>query len=146
MSQRIITRFAGSWAFLSNFYVCWFEWGGQSWPTAEHAYQASKAIHPEHRDAIRNARTPGEAKRFGRQIPLRAGWDQVKHDVMHEILRAKFSDPQLRLWLLATGDALLEEGNTWGDTYWGTVNGVGANHLGQLLMVVRTELEREARE
>lgn len=39
--------------------------------------------------------------------------------------------------LLATENALLVEGNTWNDTYWGVCNGVGKNTLGQLLMKIR---------
>ena len=46
--------------------------------------------------------------------------------------------------LLETEDEYLEEGNTWGDKVWGTVNGVGANNLGRILMEVREILqERE---
>lgn len=37
-------------------------------------------------------------------------------------------------------DEHLEEGNTWGDTIWGTVDGVGENRLGKILMRVRDEL------
>ena len=60
---------------------------------------------------------------------------------MREIVEAKFEqNPQLREMLLATGDAYLEEGNTWGDRTWGTVNGVGANNLGRILMDVREGL------
>lgn len=43
--------------------------------------------------------------------------------------------------MLATGDAYLEEGNTWGDRIWGTVNGSGANRLGVILMQIRAELK-----
>lgn len=42
---------------------------------------------------------------------------------MEELVRAKFTqNPDLADKLLATGDAHLEEGNTWGDRIWGTVN------------------------
>lgn len=34
----------------------------------------------------------------------------------------------------------LEEGNTWGDRTWGTVDGVGQNLLGHVLMTVRSVL------
>jgi hypothetical protein len=51
----------------------------------------------------------------------------------------------LRQKLLATGDAELFEGNTWGNRTWGCVqvNGqwVGKNQLGKLLMQVRTALQ-----
>ena len=43
---------------------------------------------------------------------------------------------------MATNDAYLEEGNTWGDKIWGTVNGQGANNLGKILMQIRDELSK----
>ena len=61
---------------------------------------------------------------------------------MYEIVLAKFTqNPDLKKKLLATGDEHLEEGNTWGDTIWGTVDGVGENRLGKILMRVRDELK-----
>jgi hypothetical protein len=42
--------------------------------------------------------------------------------------------------LLLTGDEELIEGNFWGDVFWGVCNGVGKNHLGKILMEVRSEL------
>ena len=44
--------------------------------------------------------------------------------------------------LVATGDAIVIEGNTWRDTYWGVdlKTGEGENHLGKILMRVRSEL------
>lgn len=39
--------------------------------------------------------------------------------------------------LKATGEQQIIEGNTWGDTYWGTCNDVGHNHLGKILMKIR---------
>jgi N-glycosidase YbiA len=62
--------------------------------------------------------------------------------VMRGLLRQKFSSGELYEKLLATGDALLVEGNSWGDRYWGQVQGTGENHLGKLLMQVRKELKR----
>lgn len=61
---------------------------------------------------------------------------------MEEIVREKFTqNTELADKLLATGDAYLEEGNTWGDRIWGTVNGSGANRLGVILMQIRAELK-----
>lgn len=63
---------------------------------------------------------------------------------MYEICKAKFSqNEELRDRLLATGDEYLEEGNTWGDRIWGTVNGICENRLGKILMRVREELKGE---
>lgn len=63
---------------------------------------------------------------------------------MYEICMAKFTQNEdLKEKLLATGNDILEEGNTWGDKVWGTVNGVGENKLGKILMKVREELRNE---
>ena len=68
-------------------------------------------------------------------------WDAVKTTYMYEIVKAKFmQNAELRIKLLETGNEHLEEGNTWGDRIWGTVNGVGQNRLGKILMRVREEL------
>ena len=63
---------------------------------------------------------------------------------MYDICYAKFTqNEELKSRLLATGTHLLEEGNTWGDKIWGTVDGEGENHLGKILMRVRKELRNE---
>ena len=87
---------------------------------------------------------PSEAKRLGRRVRLRSDWEQVKYDVMLDVVRAKFNQhPDLAQKLLATGDEELVEGNDWGDTYWGVCNGRGKNMLGKILMRVRAELRGE---
>ena len=61
---------------------------------------------------------------------------------MYNICKAKFTqDEALKTNLLKTGDAILIEGNTWGDKIWGQVNGVGENNLGKILMRIREELK-----
>ena len=77
---------------------------------------------------------------FGR-VMLRFGFETMKIDIMLQILRTKFSDPELKKRLLATKPFELVEGNTWGDRFWGQVNGVGQNWLGKCLMRLRSELE-----
>ena len=79
----------------------------------------------------------GRAKRLGR-VELRSDWEEVKIEVMREVLRCKFSqNPDLKAKLIATGDAELIEGNNWNDRFWGVCRGVGQNHLGRLLMELR---------
>ena len=87
--------------------------------------------------------SPGESKRFGRQVALRPDWEKVKFTLMEEIVRAKFTQhPELAEQLLATGQKIIIEGNRWGDTCWGVDirTGEGENHLGKILMRVREEL------
>ena len=139
-----IAEFQGEYRFLSNFWPSTVEFEGMTYPTAEHAYQAAKTLDAAERRRIAALPTPAEAKRAGRALPPRADWEQVKFDVMLQCVRDKFSrDPDLRRRLLDTGEAYLEEGNTWGDTVWGVSNGVGENRLGKILMRVRDELRAE---
>lgn len=73
---------------------------------------------------------------------MRKDWEAVKVRIMEEIVRAKFTqNTELADKLLATGDAYLEEGNTWDDRIWGTVNSSGANRLGVILMQIRAEIK-----
>ena len=77
-------------------------------------------------------------------MSLRADWEDIKVNVMRDVVKAKFEqNGDLKDALLATKDAYLEEGNTWGDRTWGTVNGSGANLLGQILMNVREKLKEK---
>ena len=85
---------------------------------------------------------PSSAKRKGRRVKLRDDWEEVKDQIMYEIVLNKFSqNEELRKKLIATGDEYLTEGNTWHDTYWGVCNGKGKNKLGKILMQVREELK-----
>jgi ribA/ribD-fused uncharacterized protein len=135
-----LPAFRGHWAFLSNFHPIHIHYNGVWYRTAEHAYQAQKAVFKSDHDVIAGAATPSEAKRYARRIALRRDWEQVKDQIMLDILRAKFSDPGMAARLLETGDQELVEFNYWNDTYWGVCNGVGQNKLGKLLMKVRSEL------
>lgn len=138
-----ITRFKGEYAFLSNFYPSPIRGRfGKVYPTVEHAFQAAKTNNADEREAIRTATTPGKAKRLGRQATLIPNWEEVKIDVMRYALQLKFQIPELRAALDMTYPRPLEEGNDWGDQYWGTVNGIGKNWLGHLLMEIRAEIRR----
>jgi predicted NAD-dependent protein-ADP-ribosyltransferase YbiA (DUF1768 family) len=67
---------------------------------------------------------------------------------MYSLVRGKFQWPDLQKKLLDTGDAYLEEGNTWHDNTWGNckcdrcARYQGENRLGQILMQVREEARR----
>jgi len=142
----LITSFSGEYRFLSNFSPCQIEWRGLRVPTSEAAYQLSKTDDPVWMRRIAAAKTPAEAKQLGRDLACRPSWDRMKVKVMAQILTRKFADSELRAKLLATGDARLVEGNTWGDVFWGVDrrSGQGENMLGRLLMTLRTTLRAEA--
>jgi ribA/ribD-fused uncharacterized protein len=144
----MIASFMGSHRFLSNFHTYPVVYNTQVYKSSEHAYQAAKALSQEDHDWVQRALTPNSAKKRGskngedgRKIVCRPDWEEVKLDIMLEILRAKFSCPELAALLLATDPHQLVEGNYWGDTFWGVCNGTGENHLGRLLMIVREELK-----
>lgn len=134
-----ITSFRGYYRFLSNFFV---EPDGSH---VEGEYQVAKCADPGERVLFNfQSMTPGQAKRIGQKVRMRSDWDKAKLHVMYDLVSAKFHDhPELARKLLATGDTELVEGNNWGDTYWGMVNGVGENNLGKILMRVRAELRAE---
>lgn len=138
-----IATFFGKYRFLSNFYPAEFVWDNIVWPSSEHAYVAAKTLDRDLRLQISKMDGKGQVKRFGKTIDLRPDWEEVKVDIMREIVRVKFSqNPDLKQQLLDTGDAELEEGNTWGDRVWGVCppnSGHGRNELGKILMQLRKE-------
>jgi ribA/ribD-fused uncharacterized protein len=142
-----IESFTGQYAFLSNCYPSPISFEGIDYPTVEHAYQAQKTLDLNFRRTIAEARTPGEAKRLGRHVQLRADWEQTKVHIMVKLLVLKFSDPILERKLLNTGTEFLIEGNDWKDTFWGYNLGDGKNVLGFILMKIRrVAYGRESRE
>lgn len=135
----MIGEFKGDNAWLSNFYPAIVVWHNYPFHTVENAYQASKLRCPtiEELRAIDFMR-PGAAKQKMRGVARRSN----HLSIMRQLLVQKFSWPELRDKLIATGTERLIEGNYWGDTYWGVSakSGQGDNHLGRLLMAVRSEL------
>lgn len=140
MSGNIINSFKGQYSFLSNFYPVQVEIEGIVYPSVEHAYVAMKTMDIELRKQISLVETAGKVKRMGRTLNIRSDWDHIKLPVMFGLLRLKFQKPELKLLLISTSDSHLEEGNWWGDTFWGVCKGVGENNLGKLLMQVRQEI------
>jgi ribA/ribD-fused uncharacterized protein len=149
---KTIGRFEGMNKFLSNFWLCdlfiippHLDCGEVCHAISlEHAFQAMKATNIYDFYAVLDCSTPGKAKQKGREIKLRADWDNVKDSIMKELLHVKFKDTDLRSRLLLTGDAELIEGNWWKDTYWGVCAGIGQNKLGKLLMEERDEIRNKS--
>ncbi len=139
----MITHFVDDYAFLSNYYEAPVSFHGLTYRNAEAAFQAQKCVN------IADCQTftllsASEAKHLGRKVHLRKDWESVKVSLMKQIVKAKFDqNVDLRTKLLDTEGEYLEEGNDWGDTIWGTVNGRGQNLLGQILMDIRDEYLRE---
>ncbi len=138
----MINLFWGNNAFLSNFMM-----EGKDNLSVEHRYQAAKTLDENERLTILALQTPGQAKRAGAKVTLRPDWEEVKDDIMINLLRKKFQDRRLADRLVFTANHELVEGNTWHDNVWGscTCNRckeiVGENRLGKMLMVVRDEIK-----
>lgn len=141
-------QFRKKLAFLSNFYPSPIVWGDMSYPTVEHAFQASKTFASSVRERIRRTASAGMAKRLGRSLTLRKDWEEVKIGIMKELLALKFTQhSDLRHSLLATRSMKLVEGTWWHDNFWGDCycddckNKTGKNILGKLLMELRESLK-----
>lgn len=148
MSASITDFDAGDeYSFLSNFYVSPIQIHDIEYKTVEHYFQASKAKDRDAHIAVARTAHPGHAKSLGRRIDLREDWEEIKDKVMFTGVMLKFlTHESLQQRLLATGDALLFEGNTWDDRIWGVVwdderGWVGENRLGRILMDVREILK-----
>jgi hypothetical protein len=161
---EVIDSFTGEYDFLSNFYSHPIFFRGHWYPTTEHAFHSQKNDSELYQVKLRtlaeilyfhqcmnharvqfdhikfNELTPGQAKRAGRGVELRKDWEEIKIPLMDEVTDIKFNDPVLGRKLFNTGTAVLIEGNTWGDQFWGTCMGEGRNELGQCLMRKRTKL------
>ena len=129
----------GEYGSFSNFSAHGFELDGEYWPTTEHYFQAQKFPGTPQVDLIRQAKTPKDAAKMGRDRshPLRPDWEQVKDDIMGKAVLRKFeTHGDIRETLLANDESIVE--NSPIDYYWGCgKDGSGKNMLGQILMEVR---------
>lgn len=139
--RKVIDSFHGKNKFLSNFYPAPVMLDGKEYSTVEHAYQAAKTLSIVRRVIIRGLAKPGDAKKYGKDLEIREDWEDVRLDIMKELVTCKFTEHvKLKEKLLATGNQELIEGNYWGDMFWGVYKGQGKNNLGRILMRVREKL------
>jgi hypothetical protein len=147
----MIDEFRNDYDFLSNYYPCKisisFKFGKQfyflTFQNSEAAFQAKKSTSIKEALAFTDL-TAAEAKKRGRRITLRKDWEEIKDNIMYQVVYAKFDQNlDLKKKLLDTNQEELIEGNWWNDTYWGVCNGVGQNKLGKTLMLVRAKLAEE---
>lgn len=135
--------------FLSNFYPAAVEYDGVTYPTVEHAYQAAKTEDLVVRQLVYSEPSPARAKRRGGALLLRPNWDQIKFDIMIQLIEKKFpldenNDLSKKLYLTGWKPELIE-GNYWHDLVWGQCfcprhKWDGANRLGGILMNRRTDI------
>ena len=143
--DKKINHFTKEYKFLSNFYPCFVYYQGVRFSSSERAYQAAKCEDKTQWKQFQLCQTNSDAKYLGKHVKLRSDWEDIKIKVMYEILKSKFSDPDLKSKLLDTEGSYLEEGNAHGDKFWGTVKGEGRNELGKCLMKLREELKGDSK-
>lgn len=145
----------------SQWYEAAFEVDGVRYPTAEHFMMAEKARLFGDDAALATvlaATTPGHAKAAGRAVRgySEEQWLTHRFDIVVRANMAKFGqNPQLREFLLKTGDHVLVEASPV-DRIWGTgiaaddpradqpAAWTGLNLLGYALMEVRARLRQES--
>ncbi len=127
----------------SNFSSFAIEWKGRLWMTSEHAYHSEKFFSDDLKESIHRTRSAHDALNLSHEhrVSYRSDWDQVKLDIMKQILHAKVAQhPYVKKKLLESGHRTLIE-DSWRDDFWGWgPKKDGANHLGRLWMEVRSEV------
>jgi ribA/ribD-fused uncharacterized protein len=129
---------------LSNFSAFNVKWKDIYFDTSEAAYQWEKfPERPDIQGLIAYARSAHQAHAIAQvnKDKCRPDWDDVKVNIMRDILRAKVEQHEyIRKKLLASGDRELIE-DSWRDDFWGWgENKNGKNMLGKLWMEIRDEL------
>lgn len=140
----MIESFTDDYRFLSNFYYLDTPMKmryGLCFKTNEHWYVANKSKSLKWQKRVASHPLKG-LKVLGRTVDIREDWEQIKISVMAYGLAHKFSptyNPSLYERLQSTCGLHIQEGNWWGDKFWGVClkTGEGDNILGKLIMEVR---------
>jgi len=131
--------YEGPFYLLSNFSAHQVVFGGETFMTSEHAYQAAKFADAALRKKIREAPSAFLAREYGQEeIGRTPNFDKIA--TMHAIMRAKAQQhADVKAALLSTGDAPIEK-NHPDDAFWGTgPDGNGKNIMGKIWMEIRDE-------
>jgi len=142
----MIKQFRNEYSWLSNMTPVKITYKGIEYASTEHAYMSAKSDDMGWKSRCADHQIPAkQIKIESRDIILIDDWDFMKLFVMTEVTDLKYSQEPFRSKLLATGDVLIEEGNTWNDTFWGVdiKTGEGKNHLGHIIMEKRNNLKKE---
>lgn len=131
----------GPYICFSNFYPAKFVYDGITWACSEQAFMYYKSTDKDYQKKVLATTDPYKVKKLGREADLVSNWDEIKYNIMYEVVLAKFSaNEALREILLSTGDSVIHE--DCNDKWWGG----GPNHpsgrdwLGKILMKVRSKL------
>ena len=133
---------------LDNFSSFKVKWNGYIYASLEEAYQAASFMgsNKELVEKIKKSHSAHEAQKiaYENRDKQRVDWDDVKLEVMEELLRLKIEqNPYVKKKLLQTNDYLIVEDSPK-DSFWGWgPNRDGENQLGKLWMKLREELRKE---
>lgn len=155
--KNVISDFSGDFEFLSTYFsrnqtsLIFYEEEDDSGnssivscyetvPTLEHLYQMNKTVNRKEQLLIKNALTPGQAKRLGQRVTLIKNWDSKRLKVMENLIEEKFANNfDLKIKLLSLKDCDLKFLNSDCDEFWGKEK----NQLGKILMKVRDRIEEQ---
>ncbi len=145
----MILQFTGEHRWLSNFYPVEVKYNDLWFPSVEHAYQAAKKIYDEQWVDFVLQNSVGDVKRKSRELNLsnaeKISWSHHRTLIMFSLLIQKFNKEPFKTKLLQTGNCLIEEGNSWGDCFWGVDKNtrVGNNTLGKIIMKIRENMHND---
>lgn len=139
----MIKEFQNEYRWLSNFAPCSITLDGVEYKSVEHAYMSAKSDDPIWKEICRFSPSPSKIKKVSRTIELVPDWEQKKILVMMKCLVQKFNQSSYKEKLIDTRDKYIQEGNYWGDEFWGVnlKTGKGKNLLGIMIMTIRETLE-----
>lgn len=116
----------GSYKCLRNSHLSTIIVEGITYPSVEHAFQASKVSERAVKFQISKASLP-EVRNLLEDIWIRPNWNDVKYATLHQLVKLKFeSNKELANVLIGTGTQLLGNKNE--------------AELGSILMKVRSEI------
>ena len=143
--EDILTFTTPEHRWLSNMTYVDITYDGIRFLSTENFYQAMKYQDKIVRVNVATLK-PHEAKAYSRANKMTSlVFEEKKLEVMEYAQKQKYSKEPFKSKLLATGDVLLEEGNWWGDKFWGVdiKTRQGENHLGKIIMKIRDQLKQE---
>lgn len=140
----MITQFKKENSWLSNFEPVEIKLGEFIYPSVEHAYMSAKNSEELWKEFCADKNnSAGKVKNVSKVVDLVPNWEDIKLQTMYDCLIQKFNKESFKTLLLATGEEVLQEGNYWGDKFWGVdlKSNEGENNLGKLIMKIRTEIK-----
>lgn len=109
----------------------------------ETLFQAAKTKAVYQIEEIVKANNPSVSKYLGRRCKLREDWEDIKEQVMKELVNKKFnvSNDFRKVLLSIPDDKVIVEMNRWCDKEWGVCSKTfkGNNKLGKILMDLKKE-------